>query len=419
MNQKEKNLSLQHKKHNMLSSKKHIANKISLSTGVVLLIVLSILVSFTTVFTKINLEKSIKGEFQGVAAQNGIIIQSMFDEATNVIKNLCSYTQRTYSTDWGNDQFGDNTAQNIGENVQEGTSVASPKPFTTAVDGQKTNVRGNEIENFLLNQMWASMQNYDFIEGIGIFFEPKQFDGKLNDYSIYISKNDAENFTAQSYGAYSDFSEYQFYKNPKESLKSHLSEPYILDEESGTVVITVSYPIISDNQIKGVAMADVNISDFSKVKSSDEKYPSMYASIMTDVGNIIFDSSEQYLWTNIYDYLPNEKQIEKIKENASGTSNFDLQLLLKQNISQEEIDAGVKPKENEYLCFFNPIRIGDKIWWAQSSLSEFDFDKLPIFLSSCTIAISTVALIILLVFIASFVKKSLKPIIEIQNVANQ
>lgn len=73
-----------------------LAAKTSLVIGLILTIILVSLIVVTVLKSKSAIETSINGEFEGIAKQNGLMVQAVFDEATSTAVNLQDYLQYTY-----------------------------------------------------------------------------------------------------------------------------------------------------------------------------------------------------------------------------------------------------------------------------------------------------------------------------------
>lgn len=71
--------------------------KISTATGVMLAIFLVLLVIISSTLSATFLSRSIKGEFEGIAAQNGVIMQNVLTTATNCADILQSYIVDKYA----------------------------------------------------------------------------------------------------------------------------------------------------------------------------------------------------------------------------------------------------------------------------------------------------------------------------------
>ena len=68
-----------------------LSYKISAATGVLLAALLALLIIISSIISASFLSKSIKGEFEGVAAQNGVIVQNILTTATNCADILQNY----------------------------------------------------------------------------------------------------------------------------------------------------------------------------------------------------------------------------------------------------------------------------------------------------------------------------------------
>ncbi|MEG1043957.1 MAG: methyl-accepting chemotaxis protein [Oscillospiraceae bacterium] len=408
-----------------------LATKMSVTISAFLSLCLALLIIVSVTVVNNVISKTINDEFLGIAKQNGLAVQAIFDESKTALLNIQQYMERSYSKDWSEavepaptvtevekvdvtsteEKTTDETADTEEKKETPVIQVKPAKPtYKSAVDGQSLTLQSYETEDFVLNEMWSVVANSKNIVGMGIFFEPKQVDGKTNDYSVYISDADATNLTAQSYGKYEEFSAFNFYSKPKESQKLHLSEPYLLDEVSNTIVITMSYPIIHNGEFKGVIMVDVDMTNFSNIKATDEKYKSMFASIVTDAGSIIYDSKNENTWTNIKD-LSSPEDAEKIMEKFAIGEDFSIKCKM---IKVEE-DVETVTKLARFYC---PVKIDEKTWWTESSLVTSDLAKSTAKITIIMISLSLLILVTIILILTFIIKKMLKPLDKLVLVAN-
>lgn len=165
---------------------KKLAYKISVAVAVLLGVCLVVMVAISAVLAGSSLNSSIKGEFSGIAAQNGQMVQSIITNASNTATVLQEYMQNKYE-----------------EYDKTGYNGQTEKSSVYDVELQSMN---KEIENFIINLASSTAKNNEEIAGVGAFFEENAFDPGIEDYTLYVSTDDAKNGKVQSYGSYSDYS---------------------------------------------------------------------------------------------------------------------------------------------------------------------------------------------------------------------
>lgn len=352
-----------------------LATKMSIITGVILTVSLSLLIAISAMQTSISLSKAINGEFSGIAAKNGLMVQSMVSGAAGTAKELQEYLNNVYS--------GNRNAAGVfnGESIQSHVYNAQLTESNYA------------IETYVMNSAWAALNNSADLYGIGAFFEPGQFDSSVKDYSVYIDRNDAKNKTAQSLGAYSEYSKNDYYKIAKETKAPYITDPF---DYKGTMMSTVAYPIMKGDNVIGVVLADISLANFSKIKTTDAKYPTMYVDIYTE-GNIIsFDSkSNDNIGKKLDDMLP-ASQYNKITEAQKSKQEFHV---------DTRRDDGTFESRHYY-----PITCESQTWWASSTLERNDLNKDVYLIVAIMIVLAAIATAIIITVITIVMKRTLRPI---------
>nr|WP_024835315.1 methyl-accepting chemotaxis protein [Clostridium sp. 12(A)] len=352
-----------------------LATKMSIITGVILAVSLTLLIAISAMQTSISLSKAINGEFSGIAAKNGLMVQSMVSGAAGTAKELQEYLNNVYS--------GNKTAAGVfnGESIQSHIYNAQLTESNYA------------IETYVMNSAWAALNNSADLYGIGAFFEPGQFDSSVKDYSVYMDRNDAKNKTAQSLGAYSEYSKNDYYKIAKETKAPYITDPF---DYKGTMMSTVAYPIMKGDNVIGVVLADISLANFSKIKTTDAKYPTMYVDIYTE-GNIIsFDSkSNDNIGKKLEDMLP-ASQYNKITEAQKSKQEFHV---------DTRRDDGTFESRHYY-----PITCESQTWWASSTLERNDLNKDVYLIVAIMIVLAAIATAIIITVITIVMKRTLRPI---------
>lgn len=371
--------------NNKLKDKK-LKDKISIIIGSVLLIVFLILLIFTTLFTNSAVIKAIDGEFSNISTSNGLMVQSIVDNATEVTSGLQYYAKEMYSL--------------YEKQVADGTlSDIRKKSFIYNSDILEMNY---DMENYMLHNAWSTINESPDITVIGAFFEPYMYDKSIKDYNFYVDKNDAKNKSVKKYDTYENYSTLEFYSQVKNTKEPYFTKPYVFE---GMNVVTVSLPIISHEQFKGVVQVDINIDNFSKLKTKDEKYKSLSAAIYTNDGTVVFDStSNDNIGKPMEDFIK-PQYIDKIKNYQSENLPFSISV---------RTNEGKKIRK-----YFYPINACGKTWWADTSLKTSDLRKEVNILSLIIIGISIGALILIITTVKKLLDKLLKPLDKVVEASKQ
>ena len=359
-----------------------ISYKISVATGILLVICLTVMITISASLAARSLNRTVYSEFEGIALQNGITVQSVMDDAAATAQILQDYMVEKY------DEYDKN-----------GYSGVTEKSEVYNVNLQEMN---KGIEEFILSVARTKVVSSEEFAGIGVFFEPNAFDPAIKDYTIYVSETDAASGNVQSYGAYETYGSQDYYKNAATSQKESFTDPY---EDQGVKMVSASFPIVYNGETQGVILVDINLNTFSQLRSTDSKYPSMYVDVLTSDSTMIYDSeSMDYVGTRL-DTLINSKEYAKIQEGIDTGSSF--------HVSTKKDDG------TSLVRFYTPVEAAGQVWWAASALSKSDLNRSTIILVVMMILIAALSLAVIIVISGRLIRKYIQPINGVVGVANK
>ena len=246
--------------------KMKLATKTSLIIAAILTVLLVTLITATVLTVRTQMRQTINSEFAGIAAQNGVIVQSIIDDASSVAQNPQSYLEHTYVE-----------YDELVESMSANGSTAAIPTKRSEVYNADIIEPSHEAEIYILHNAWTIVKNNPDIIGIGAYFEPYAFDDTVESYSLYIDEDGAQNETAEIDVSYAEYASMEWYSVAAKTQKPYFTRPYV---ESDVTMVTAAYPIISKGQTQGVILADIDVDHFAKVKSADEKYPTMFTDIL-------------------------------------------------------------------------------------------------------------------------------------------
>ena len=364
---------------------KRLSTKIATIITITLVIALGVLIATVTVLSRNTVRATIQDELTNLAQANGNQVQAILDSVSKQATAIQEYTNE------------------MGE--QKKTVLSSPEGVyqKSVIYQTELSDRGIETENYLINNIWCAIKSNEDLVGIGVFFEPGQFDNKIEEYSLYATREDAISKTAHSEGSYSDYSDAEYYKPIKDSGKPYVSKPYI---EDGTTMITASYPITYKGEFRGVVLADIDIGRFGNITTTSDEFKTLDASIFTDDLTIAYDSeSADKVGQNLVRFLKNPEEIKKITDGVATGESF----------------ACETTREDGRLVsrFFYPIQAQGLNWWAETSLDKADMIKESRTLVIAMLALSLLALIVIITVVVIVISKSLKPIHGVVSAANK
>ena len=361
---------------------RNLSYKISIATAILLVISLTIMIAISAILTATSLNKTVVGEFDGIATQNGLSVQNVIDTADHAATLLQNYIEGQY------DEFS-----------QTGYSGVTEKSAVYDVNLQEMN---KQIEDVLLTVARSTVTSSEGIAGVGVFFEPNAFDPSIKDYTVYVSEDDAKSGNVQSYGAYEDYGSQDYYKNAAESQTNCFTDPY---EDQEIHMVSASFPIVYDNETMGVILVDINLDTFDSLRTSDSKYPSMYVDVLNPNGIMIYDSeSTDYIGKSLQDLI-SPKEYAKIQAGIDSGESF--------HVSTKKDDG------SSVVRFYAPIDAAGQTWWAASALTKWDLNKSTVFLVVLMVVIALVSLIAIIVISSRLLRRYIKPINNVVAVANQ
>ena len=161
-------------------------------------------------------------------------------------------------------------------------------------------------------------------------------------------------------------------------------------------MVSYASPIMKGSEEQGVVLADINVSNFKKVESSNPKYPSMYATILDNKGIIIYNSEDiGRVGKSIGEFMKNPMDIPAVESIMSKGQSFQAEM--------------IRNDGEKILQFYAPISASGETWWSITGVSVSDVNKAVTKTVVLLVIISMAALLLLLVLILYFLKKMLKP----------
>ena len=361
-----------------------LAYKLSVAVALLLVICMSLMILISAVIAGRSLNKTVSGEFNGIATENALIVQSVIDTASNTATTIQNYMLDRY------DEYSKN-----------GYSGEVAKSEVYDVDLQEMNKR---IEEFLISMAASTVTNNEAIDGVGVFFEPNAFDPAVKDYTVYVSVDDAKNGTVQSYGSYDSCGSQDYYKKAAETKQDCFTDPY---EDQGINMVSASFPIVYNDEVQGVILVDINLAAFSDMLvSTDSKYPSMYVDIYNADAMMVFDSeSTDCIGQSLQDLL-SAKDFAKIQSGIDTKSSFTVSTRKASN-------------HRQIVRYFTPIDAAGQTWWAASALTKTDLNRNTLILVVIMVLLAIATVLIIIVISSRLLRKYIKPIDDVVTVASQ
>ncbi|MGE4213303.1 MAG: methyl-accepting chemotaxis protein [Anaerotignaceae bacterium] len=377
-----------------------LATKTAMMITGLLIVVFVVLISFTINSASGAIGETVKAEFAADAYGNALQVQAIIDTADSTAQSLQDYLQVAFKKGQLNKLVLDKQ-----EVLADGTKVIYKQNSTkeSEVYGKEISLANHDIENFILETGYSTVKYDANIVGMSVAFQQNKFDSAIKDYSVYVNDEGAESREPQSLGNYATYSQNDYYINPLKTKEPYFTNPYTYEDKT---IITVSYPVIFNGAVQAVVMVDIDVSSFAKIKSTDEKYPSMYANIITDGGVIVFDSeSADDIGHNLDEYFKDKAEYSKITDGFAGGVEFTTQT--------------IREDGRKVSRFFSPVSVGNKLWWAQTVLNtEEVYDDVNA-LKMVMVIMAAIALVLIIIPVNIVLKRMLKPIGGVVEAANQ
>ena len=235
------------------------------------------------------------------------------------------------------------------------------------------------------------------LTGAGIIFEPNAYDG--NDAAMAGAPFGDPTGRLNMYGsrtnglsALNDVDSSEWYKEPKKSLKPHLTEPYYYDDHGKkTLLITLSFPIVENGRYLGVVFMDINVNNLQDAIAQMSSKQEFYA-LFTDKGTLIANGLDaSHIMENYYQSANiTQEQIARIFDDSeySETKNSNT--------------TGEKS-----VLVFSPLHLeGVDAQWALLSVTEYDIfvGKAKHMVLVC-VGIAVLCTILLIALLSLFIHK--------------
>lgn len=363
-------------------NKLKLAPKLALILGSILTISFVILIAAATSLTKSGITKSVSGELTEISKNNGNQLQQIFDTAENTAASIQNYMDKSYRLADSNPSL-----------IILPTDTAVIAICRSAVYDQVLAPNNYDVEQYITETARNTALTNDYIEGVGVMFEPYRFQSNMKNYAFYVDKSNATG-DIEPFGLYDSYCQEPYYQKAAETKKAVVTEPYDFD---GRQMIAYAIPILYKDNLQGVVMANVGIDNFAKVDASNEDYPSMYATIYDSKGDIVYDSENPAnIGKNIGSFTPDADDLTSLQSNMANGEEFTI--------------LTTREDGRKLTRFFTPLSAAGSTWWSMTAVETSDINKSVnqttlILILSAIIAFSVLILTVILVL-----KRMLKPL---------
>ncbi len=363
---------------------KNLTTKLALVISVLLAVVFIILITAVTINARNSVGDATSSELNAISEKNAQQVQAIFDAVDTVGTGVDEYMSEEY-------EKAESKKTNSGTSSNTYSSPLYKKQYSQS---------SYEVELYLSQNFRSAAMGNDSVNSVLVAFEPYKFDSAIKDFSVISAKgtNDGE---AYSYGAYSQYSTEPFYTMAKEAQDIIVTPP--VDFE-GQKVLSIAYPIIYNDDFKGVAAADIAINTFDEKLDSSGHFDSMYNAIIANDGTVIYNSQDKdRIGENIKDNFDDDEYNSVMSSMKTGKA-----------FSVETTSTG-----SAYTRFYSPIQAGNDVWWAVTVLETKEMNAAVRNMTYLLIGLAIVAMVAIIFVVVTVLRKTLLPIQAVVGAAEQ
>lgn len=363
----------------------NLASKLAIIIGVILTIIFVLLIAVTAVLSGSSIMAATAAELNAISQSNAHQIQQVFDAAGMVAENMESYLEKNYRI----------AAEDPTQTIMPKSLEAIQMCWSSIYD-QPLSPLNYDVEQYLSESARSTAINNADIAGIGAMFEPYMFQNDIEDYAFYVDQSNATG-DIEPFETYAEYSKEIYYQDAVNARQAIVTSPY---DSNGTKMVSYASPIIYNNEIKGVVMADINVSNFNKVQATSNRYPSMYATIYDEDGQIIYDSDDiANVGKTMADFTPNQAELSSVQTLMAQGQAFQIEV--------------VREDGKKTTKFFTPIGAGAERWWSLTAIATADINKSVNQTIILLIVLAVAALLVLICITIFVLRKMLRPMKDI------
>ncbi|MGO5053246.1 methyl-accepting chemotaxis protein [Lachnospiraceae bacterium LCP25S3_G4] len=357
-----------------------LGTKLAIVLGTIIFVGFAMLNLFVVIYTGKALGASTDRELTGICNTNVGKVSAITDVCNSISDTINGSLKNMYS---------------------QNDAIVEDGPFVSKVNGKKLSQSRYDAENTILNTIWSAVSENDSIVGAGVFFEPNAFSPNATDYAPYVYKEEAEAKKVQE-NTYDQYKEKDYYALTKQAMSMSFSDAYV-DSDSGIDVVTVSYPIESNGEFKGIILLDIQSTIFSIIDVKSTEYPSLYVNLINQNQNIMYSTHSDVIGKNFKDTV-SSKNYEKISKNFDKAKEFIVE---------------TNEKSGDTIRYYTPISVGENTWWMQTAVLADEYNAVKAKMTIFLIIFAIVAELVLVAMIIILLKKLLKPLQEIESAATK
>ena len=368
----------------MLFGKLKLTSKLAVIIGAVLAVIFALLIGVTISTTSTSIQKGIAGELSALARTTGTEIQDSFGVVDDTARGIQEYIGRIYAK----------------PNGAPGDAAAMQQ--STLYPGLSLTSNAYDMEQFIVETVRNAVKNNPELEGIGVMFEPNQFQSNLRHYGFYIDMSSAD-AEVDAYASYEEYAKEDSYRVPAQENRIYISAPY---RDGDLLLIAYGTPIVYNGSVIGVVISVIDLSSFSSLQISDNNYTSMWSTLYSGDGTIIWDSETlDDVGHNMVEFTPQADELEAIQAAMAQGDAFNMRK------TREDGD--------QVSCFYSPLQVGGETWWSMTGVYTSDALSSVTRTTRLLLILSVASLLVLLLVVTAVLRKMLVPIRAVVSAADE
>lgn len=377
---KEQEQMKKHQKNAASQREKRLSSEIARVVSSILAVIFIVMIGTAIILSGRAITAAIDGEFQEAAKSADAMVENILVSAESATDSISEYLLKAY-------RYSKEGRHNMSGETQSGSAK-----YTSSIYHTEITEMSSDVEKYITEVIRQTSKNNVDIIGMAAFFEPYAFDDNIKDYAFYVLGTESDK-DIEPYGLYDSYSKEEYYSKAASSLQPAFTDPY---KDQGVMMVTYSVPIVYENKLMGVITADINVTNFAKVFSASEAYPSKYITVLNDNETVVYDSeSQDNVGAVLSDFIA-PKYLNQIHEKMKGDIPFTIEI--------KRAD-GVKE-----TCYYSPIINGNIKWWVLTALNSSDKNEAVTITFLILFVMMIAALVLVTWIVFYFLRKMLKPI---------
>lgn len=223
----------------MLFGKLKLTSKLAVIIGAVLAVIFALLIGVTISTTSTSIQKGIAGELSALARTTGTEIQDSFGVVVDTARGTGIHRPHLRQTKW----------RSRGRRCHAASTLYPGLSLTS---------NAYDMEQFIVETVRNAVKNNPELEGIGVMFEPNQFQSNLRHYGFYIDMSSAD-AEVDAYASYEEYAKEDSYRVPAQENRIYISAPY---RDGDLLLIAYGTPIVYNGSVIGVVISVIDLSSF-------------------------------------------------------------------------------------------------------------------------------------------------------------